>query len=62
MMGAMTEDTAVRAAAYAAGYLPSCVIIFCISLPELAASARAEPDMLEKTMLCTTLTWARPPR
>ena len=35
MMGPMTEDAAVRAAAKLAVYFPSCVIIFCISLPEL---------------------------
>jgi hypothetical protein len=38
------------------------VIIVCISLPEPAASASAEPDMLAKMMLCTTLTCASPPR
>jgi hypothetical protein len=34
----------------------------CISLPEPAASAKAEPDMLAKTMLCSTFTCASPPR
>ena len=62
MIGPMTEDAAVRAAAKAAGYLPSWVIIFCMSLPEAAASARAEPDIPAKMMLCTTLTCASPPR
>ena len=62
MMGPMTEEAAVRAAAKLAVYFPSFVISVCISLPEPAASARAEPDMLAKMMLCTTLTWARPPR
>ena len=62
MMGPMTEDTAVSAAAKAGVYLPSRVISDCITLPELAASASAEPDMPAKMMLCTTLTWARPPR
>ena len=61
-MGPMTEDTAVTAAAKLAVYLPSCVIIFCMTLPEAAASARADPDMPAKMMLCTTLTCARPPR
>ena len=42
--------------------MPSRVISDCISLPELAASASAEPDMLAKMMLCTTFTCARPPR
>ena len=55
-------DAAVSAAAKLAVYLPSCVIIVCISLPVPAASAIAEPDMPAKMMLCTTLTWARPPR
>jgi hypothetical protein len=62
MMGPRTDETAVRAAAKAAVYLPSRVIRVCMSLPEPAASASAEPDMLAKTMLCTTFTWARPPR
>lgn len=62
MIGPSTEDTAVSAAAKAGVYLPSLVINVCISLPEPAASARAEPDMLENTMLCTTLTCASPPR
>src|SRR5262245_53307748 len=62
MIGPSTDDTAVSAAAKAGLYLPSRVISDCISLPEPAASARAEPDMLAKTMLCTTLTCARPPR
>ena len=43
-------------------YLPSRVISVCMILPLPAASASAEPDMLAKTMLCSTLTWARPPR
>ena len=43
-------------------YLPSAVIIVCISLPLPAASAIAEPDMPAKMIDCTTLTWARPPR
>ena len=60
-MGPMTADTAVRAAANSRVYLPSRVIMACISLPEPAASASAEPDMLAKTMLCSTLTCARPP-
>ena len=60
MIGPMTDDTHVSAAANAGGYLPSRVIIDCIILPEAAASASAEPDMLEKMMLCTTLTWAKP--
>ena len=62
MIGPMTDDTQVSAAANAGGYFPSLVIIDCMILPEAAASASAEPDMLEKMMLCTTLTWARPPR
>jgi hypothetical protein len=33
----------------------------CMSLPEPAASASAEPDMLANTTLCSTLTWASPP-
>ena len=62
MIGPMIDDTQVSAAAYAGGYLPSRVISDCISLPEAAASASAEPDMLAKMTLCTTLTCARPPR
>src|ERR1051326_565071 len=62
MIGPITEDTAVSAAAKAGGYLPSLVISTCISLPELAASASAEPDMPAKMMLCTTFTCASPPR
>ena len=62
MIGPMTDETAVSAAAKLGGYLPSRVISVCISLPEPAASASAEPDMPAKMMLCTTLTWARPPR
>jgi len=58
----MTDDTQVSAAAYAGGYLPSRVISDCMSLPEAAASASAEPDMLAKITLCTTLTCASPPR
>ncbi len=61
-MGPMTADTQVSAAAKAGGYLPSLVISVCISLPEAAASASAEPDMLAKTTLCSTFTCARPPR
>ncbi|MNV90447.1 hypothetical protein D3C71_1848340 [compost metagenome] len=41
--------------------MPSFVIIACISLPEPAASARADPDMLANTTLCSTFTCARPP-
>ena len=62
VIGPRTEETAVSAAAKAGVYLPSFVISVCISLPEPAASASAEPDMLANTMLCTTFTWARPPR
>jgi hypothetical protein len=62
MIGPMTDDTHVNAAANAAGYLPSRVIIDCMILPDAAASASAEPDMLAKMMLCTTLTCANPPR
>ena len=62
MIGPMTAVTAVSAAAKAAVYLPPDVIIVCIILPVPAASAIAEPDMPAKMMLCTTLTWARPPR
>ena len=62
MIGPITDDTQVSAAANAGGYLPSRVISDCISLPEAAASASAEPDMLAKMMLCTTLTCASPPR
>ena len=62
MIGPMTDDTQVSAAANAGGYLPSRVIIVCIILPEAAASASAEPDMLAKMTLCTTLTCASPPR
>ena len=62
MIGPMTDDTQVSAAAKAGGYLPSLVIIVCISLPEAAASASAEPDMLAKTMACRTFTCASPPR
>src|SRR6185436_685308 len=40
MMGPMTDETAVSAAAKAGVYLPSRVISDCITLPELAASAR----------------------
>jgi hypothetical protein len=57
----MTEDTADNAAANSGVYLLPRVIISCISLPEPAASASAEPDMLAKTTLCSTLTCARPP-
>ena len=60
MMGPMTDDTQVSAAANAGGYLPSLVIIVCISLPEAAASASAEPDMLARTMACRTFTCAKP--
>ena len=56
------DGAAVSAAAKLGGYLPSRVIIVCISLPVPAASAIAEPDMPAKMMLCTTLTWASPPR
>ncbi len=62
MIGPITDETQVSAAAKAAGYLLLRVIIVCISLPEAAASASAEPDMLEKMTLCTTLTCASPPR
>jgi hypothetical protein len=62
MIGPSTDEAQVSAAAYAGGYLPSRVISDCISLPEPAASASAEPDMLANTMLCTTFTCARPPR
>ena len=62
MIGPMTADTQVSAAANAGGYLPSRVISDCISLPEAAASASAEPDMLAKMTLCRTLTCASPPR
>ncbi len=60
-MGPMTEDTALSAAEKAGEYLPSFVIIACINLPDPAASASAEPDMLAKTTLCRTLTCANPP-
>jgi hypothetical protein len=60
-IGPMTEDTALSAAAKAGLYLPSLVIMACISLPEPAASAKAEPDMLANTMLCKTFTCASPP-
>ena len=43
MIGPMTADAAVSAAAKLGVYLPSCVIIACIILPEPAASAMAEP-------------------
>jgi hypothetical protein len=62
MIGAMTEDAAVSPAANAGVYFPSRVIMFCISRPEPAASAIAEPDIPAKITLCTTLTWASPPR
>ena len=62
MIGPITAEAAVSAAAKLGVYLPSCVIMFCIILPEPAASAMAEPDMPAKMMLWTTLTWARPPR
>src|SRR3954464_10324624 len=62
MIGPITEDTAVSAAAKAGVYLPSFVINVCMILPLPAASASAEPDMLAKTMLCRTFTWASPPR
>ncbi len=62
MIGPITDDTQVSAAANAAGYLPSLVIIDCMILPDAAASASAEPDMLAKMMLCATLTCASPPR
>ena len=62
MIGAMTEDAAVSAAAKLGVYFPSRVIMFCISRPEPAASAIAEPDMPAKMMLCTTFTCASPPR
>ena len=62
MIGPMTDDTQVSAAANAGGYFPSRVIIVCISLPEAAASASAEPDMLARTMACRTFTCASPPR
>ncbi len=62
MMGPMTEDAAVNAAAKLAVYLPSFVIRTCMSLPLPAASASAEPDIPAKMMLCATLTCARPPR
>ena len=60
-MGPITEDTALSAAAKPGVYLPSRVIITCITLPDPAASASAEPDMLANTTLCSTLTCARPP-
>ena len=62
MIGPSTDDTQVSAAANAAVYLPSRVISVCMILPEPAASASAEPDMLANTMLCRTFTCARPPR
>ena len=62
MIGPITEDAAVRAAAKAGVYWPSCVISACMILPRPAASASAEPDIPAKMMLCTTLTCARPPR
>ena len=62
MTGPITADAAVSAAAKAGGYRPSLVISDCMILPELAASASAEPDMLAKMTLCTTFTCARPPR
>ena len=55
-MGPITDDTALKAAANPGVYLPSRVIITCMTLPEPAASARAEPDMLANTTLCRTLT------
>ena len=55
-MGPITDDTALKAAAKPGVYFPSRVIITCMTLPEPAASARAEPDMLAKTTLCSTLT------
>jgi len=60
-IGPITDDTALNAAAKPGVYLPSLVIISCISLPEPAASASAEPDMVANTMLCSTFTCARPP-
>ena len=62
MIGPMTAEAAVSAAAKAGVYLPFSVIIFCIILPEPAASAMAEPDMPAKMIDWTTLTCARPPR
>jgi hypothetical protein len=62
MIGAITEEAAVSAAAKLGVYFPSRVIMFCISRPEPAASAMAEPDIPAKMMLWTTLTWASPPR
>src|SRR5436190_14600717 len=62
IIGPMTDDTQVSAAAKAGGYLLSLVISVCISLPEAAASASAEPDMLASTMACRTFTCASPPR
>ena len=62
MIGPITAEAAVSAAAKLGVYLPPRVIIICIILPVPAASAIAEPDMPAKMMLCTTLTWARPPR
>ena len=57
----MIEVTADSAAAYSGGYLLPRVISSCINLPEPAASASAEPDMLANTRLCSTLTCASPP-
>ena len=57
----MTDDTADSAAANSGVYFLPRVISSCISLPEPAASASAEPDMLAKTTLCSTLTCASPP-
>ncbi len=62
MIGPITAEDAVSAAANCGGYFPSSVIMRCMILPVPAASAMAEPDIPAKMMLCTTLTSARPPR
>ncbi len=62
MIGPIVAATAVRAAAKARVYFPSRVISDCMSLPAPAASASADPDMLEKMMACATFTRASPPR
>ncbi len=62
MIGAIVAEAAVMAQARPGGYLPCSRISFVATRPGPAASVMALPEMPEKIMLASTVTWPMPPR